>query len=473
MMTPQIAAVLFTGLILWLLARERAGRRGVSSGLWLPVLWLLVIGSRPVSQWAEGGLEMETPDQYLKGSPFDMVIFLLLILGGILVLLQRRIHWRRLASNNTWLLLFFFYWLVSVVWSDFPFVGFKRWIKDLGNLVMVLIVLTETDPVQAARAAFLRCAYVLIPLSVLFIKYYPHYGRYYNPNTWTPVYCGVTTEKNALGCLVLVCGLFLIWEMFGMRFRGSGRVEKVEMFSKSLLFGMCCWLLSKADSSTALVCLIFGAGIVFVLRFPFALRHVRHLGRYTLTVSLVLLFVYAVPGVLSGILKILGEDLTLTGRTDLWKDVLSEPINPLLGTGYQTFWLGQRADLLWEKYYFHPNQAHNGYIETYLNGGLIGVAFLLALLVSAGGRIKRELLARLDFARVRFAALVIGVLYNWTEAVFNRLNLVWFIILLAAVTYPRAKKAKAAPMAAEPASEFEGRRDVRATPESAFRAGPE
>jgi O-antigen ligase len=278
------------------------------------------------------------------------------------------------------------------------------------------------------------------------------------------VYCGVTTEKNALGCLVLVCGLFLIWEAFGMRFRGPGRVEKAELFSKGLLLAMCIWLLGKASSSTALVCLILGAGIVFVLRFPFALRHVRHLGGYTVAMALALLFVYTVPGVLKPILDLLGEDVNLTGRTDLWKDLLSEPINPLLGTGYQTFWLGERAELLWEKYYFHPNQAHNGYLETYLNGGFLGVACLLALLVSAGGRIKNELLARLDFAKVRFASLVIGVFYNWTEAVFNRLNLVWFIILLAAVNYPRAPRAKTAPAAA-------GAREVRTSPASAFGAG--
>jgi hypothetical protein len=61
----------------------------------------------------------------------------------------------------------------------------------------------------------------------------------------------------------------------------------------------------------------------------------------------------------------------------------------------------------------------------------------MALLVAAGRDIKRELLRGSDLARVRFAALAIGVFYNWTEAVFNRLSLVWFILLLAAVNYPR------------------------------------
>ncbi len=169
-MPRQLAAALFIGFIIWLFVRDRAQRPGVSGALWIPLMWLLVVGSRPVSQWFEGGLEMETPDQYLKGSPFDMAIFLTLIVGGVLVLMQRRINWNQLVTNNPWLFLFFLYWLASVAWSDYPFVGLKRWIKDLGNLVMVLILFTEKDPVEAAKR-FLRCAFVLIPLSVLFIKY--------------------------------------------------------------------------------------------------------------------------------------------------------------------------------------------------------------------------------------------------------------------------------------------------------------
>ena len=132
-----------------------------------------------------------------------------MFVAGALVLIRRRVNWNTLVAGNIWLFVFFLYWVVSVAWSDYPFVGLKRWIKDMGNLIMVLVILTEADPIQTVKTVFTRCAFVLLPLSVLFIKYYPDLGRYYSRWTWEPVYCGVTTEKNALGCLVLVCGLFL------------------------------------------------------------------------------------------------------------------------------------------------------------------------------------------------------------------------------------------------------------------------
>jgi O-antigen ligase len=439
-MPRQLAAALFVAFIAWLFIRERKRSTGVSEASWLPLIWVAIVGSRPISLWFGGPLEMETPDDYLKGSPIDMMIFLSLIVGGVMVLVRRQVNWNTLFTNNTWLLVFFLYCGLSVAWSDYPFVGFKRWIKDLGNLVMVLVILSEKDPVQAVKSVFLRCAFLLLPLSVLFIKYYPEFGRYYNRWTYTPVYCGVTTEKNALGCLVMVCGLFLAWEFYGMRWRRPDPTPKLDVLSRVLLVAMMFWLLSKAQSSTALVCWVMGAVILYALRFKFAMRQVRALGTYTLAVSLMLLALYSIPGLLGFLLEMLGEDLTFTGRTDLWADLLSQRINPLMGTGYQSFWLGERAEVMWEKYYFHPNQAHNGYIETYLNGGFIGAACLLAWLVAAGRDIKKDLLRGQDYARVRFAALVIGVFYNWTEAVFNRLSLVWIILLLAAVNFRRVAR---------------------------------
>lgn len=443
-MSPQIAAALFVGFILWLFVRDRKRSAAVSSATWLPLVWVAIVGSRPVSIWFGGALSMESPDEYLKGSPLDMAIFLSLIVGGVLVLLRRRLNGNVLFAHNTWLVVFFLYWGLSVTWSDYPFVGMKRWIKDLGNLVMVLVLLTEENPVQAVKTVFARCAYLLIPLSVLFIKYYPEFGRYYNRWTYEPVYCGVTTEKNALGCLVMVCGVFLVWDLMETRLRGPKRTPRADLIARVLLLLMIIWLLGKADSSTALVCWAMGVAIIFLLRYRIVKRQIRWLGTYGLAVALVLFSIYAIPGVLGTLLQMMGEDATLTGRTDLWRDLLSAPINPLMGTGYQTFWLGERAEVMWEKYYFHPNQAHNGYIETYLNGGFLGVACLLTLLVAAGRDVKNALLRGTDLSKLRFAALTIGIFYNWTEAVFNRLSLVWFILLLAVVNYPRTTRRQVA-----------------------------
>jgi O-antigen ligase len=133
----------------------------------------------------------------------------------------------------------------------------------------------------------------------------------------------------------------------------------------------------------------------------------------------------------------MGKDLTLSGRTDLWEYLLNTPINPILGSGYQSFWLQSYAAELWAKYYFHPTQAHNGYIETYLQGGLLGLFLLLAMIAETGGKLKRELVQGDPYGSLRFTFLVVAIFYNWTEALFNKLSPVWIILLLAVLTCSR------------------------------------
>ena len=70
-----------------------------------------------------------------------------------------------------------------MAWSEEPFVASKRWLKDFGNVVMVLVLLTEKNPLDAVRAVFVRCAYLLVPLSVLFVKYYVWLGKVYSSAT--------------------------------------------------------------------------------------------------------------------------------------------------------------------------------------------------------------------------------------------------------------------------------------------------
>ena len=116
-------------------------------------------------------------DPNVEGSPFNRNVFLSLMVAGLFVLSKRRLAWRTVFRENKWMYVLFIYFLISTLWSDLPFVSLKRWIKNFGNIVMVLVVLTEEDPVRAMQTAFLRCAYILMPLSVLFIKYYADIGR--------------------------------------------------------------------------------------------------------------------------------------------------------------------------------------------------------------------------------------------------------------------------------------------------------
>jgi O-antigen ligase len=110
--------------------------------------------------------------------------------------------------------------------------------------------------------------------------------------------------------------------------------------------------------------------------------------------------------------------------------------NPFIGTGFESFWLGSRANRMWAMYYFHPTQAHNGYLEVYLELGWIGI-FLLAAIIFAGYRNALALLrTNPEAGRIRMTFIAVALVYNVTEAGFRMMTLTWIFLLLSATVVP-------------------------------------
>jgi hypothetical protein len=57
------------------------------------------------------------------------------------------------------------YRLASTAWSDERTVLMKRWVKDLGNPIMALAILTERRPYEAVGVVLRRLTFRLRPLS--------------------------------------------------------------------------------------------------------------------------------------------------------------------------------------------------------------------------------------------------------------------------------------------------------------------
>jgi O-antigen ligase len=90
---------------------------------------------------------------------------------------------------------------------------------------------------------------------------------------------------------------------------------------------------------------------------------------------------------------------------------------------------------MWAKWWWHPIQAHNGYIETYLNLGWIGLLILVGVLFATFRKSRRELLQNLEFGRFRLGVLFAIIVYNYTEAAFKNIHLVWTLFHLIAIDY--------------------------------------
>jgi len=85
--------------------------------------------------------------------------------------------------------------------------------------------------------------------------------------------------------------------------------------------------------------------------------------------------------------------------------------------------------------------AHCGYVDIYLDGGVIGLALLFFLLVAYGRRLMRNMLED-RFQRVRFAIFIVMIIYNLSESMYFRLSPIWFTTLLVMVDFPYPKAAR-------------------------------
>lgn len=432
-MSPSLATLLTLAFMAVLFIRDFRQKPNVTGALWLPFFWILVgSGSRFLSQWLGifgfqvGGITVE------DGSPIDAAFYSALIASGLFVLYKRGVFIGEFVRKNRWLTIYLAFCLMAVLWSDFPYVSFKRWIKLLGDPVMALVILTEPDVIKSLTVLIKRVAYVMLPVSILFIKYYPNLGRLYDTWTGAQMNTGISTNKNELGFDCWIIGAVLFWHMVHVFHWERSRARRNEMMLCCGLIVMDLWLLRMAHSATPLVALMLGAAIVLFLGFRWLNK--ERVSAYILMAVIIGTIAGSGLGLFGGFIHLLGRNETFTGRTDIWTMLWHWPVNPAIGTGFEGFWLGERREAV-QDLYPGLNEAHNGYLETYLNLGIVGVAITAALLLATYGKCRRGLLYDLEWGRFRMAYLFSFIVYNWTEAAFRLNAFPFFMFFLIAMDY--------------------------------------
>jgi exopolysaccharide production protein ExoQ len=434
-MPPIVALFVTIAFVGFLYRRDIRERPNVTGALWLPVLWMLILGSRSVAIWLDT-LGLPTAfNSVEEGNPLDATLQLTFIAAGVYVLNRRQVSLGEIFRNNGWLIAFLLYCFIAIAWSDFPFVAFKRWIKILGHPIMALIVLTEPDPEEALIRLMKRCAYVLVPFSILFIKYYPEWGRGFEFWSGQGFNTGVTTNKNLLGVDCFILGLFFFWHLLQTLKTEKSKARRNELLLTLGLLCMIWWLIWKANSQTSFLSLLIGMLTIVLVDLPFVNK--RLIGTYALLVVVALAVLELGFGIYGHVVGLTGHDATIAGRGELWSELLALRTNPIFGVGFESFWLGERLKTISGAHWWHPTEAHNGYLEIYLDRGLIGLFMLMGLIVATFRKIRLALLRNLQLGRFRLGFLVATVFYNWTEASFRGLSLVWCIFYIIAMDYPR------------------------------------
>ncbi len=229
---------------------------------------------------------------------------------------------------------------------------------------------------------------------------------------------GLWFQKNALGGHMSRATLLFAFLMIT-----APDLRRLWIFGLILTIG----LVFLSTSKTSLVGMLLGFGI---LGTGFLMRRGARL-------ALVLLWLAVLfTGILSAIVvfqpellvSVLGRDLTLTGRTDIWVALGYVIVDrPWLGHGYGAFWtIGSApADFVKDLVQWDVPTAHNGWMETWLSVGLVGMGlFALAYLAT----VARAFIAALSSWNGIFALgfLAQFFLFNLSESMILQQNsIVW------------------------------------------------
>lgn len=273
------------------------------------------------------------------------------------------VRWKRfirVAMADKLLLLLVGIAVASVVWSVAPEVTLRRSVGLVGTTLFGMYLPTRYTPQEQLRllAWTLGTGAVFSLLLGIALPGYAIVG-----GLWRGVYL----HKNALGALMSMNAIiFLLLTFSNRRYR----------WLTGIGVGLSVCLLLLSGSATAIILL---ATLLILLPVYRALRW-----NYTIVVPFLIVALLAGAGVLvwlsensTILLTALGKDSTLTGRTEIWEAAMQMiQQRPILGYGYNAFWLGWQSEYsasLWSRLNWEAPNSHNGLIDLGLDLGWLGI----------------------------------------------------------------------------------------------------
>lgn len=320
---------------------------------------------------------VEDVNEYATSNPVNQIVFGMLFVFSIITLIPKWKFCYTLLKKEIFLALFLTWCFLTIFWSDFPFVSFKRLFQLSTSILVCQSILIYADSLDEILKYFkyVLCVYLFLSIiSVFFVSG----ATDPSAGTWR----GFAASKNLLGQATLVC--LVIW---------INIVFKDTLFNKAIAIPMILIALILLIGSHSMTSLLTFIMILLISGFFYAEHYLfapLHIGRYfsilviTSSILIVIIAFSIAPEFMRTLPEYVGKDATFTGRSDLWFDVLSETRHHWLkGCGFASFWFVEnpRTQFIYEIYVWLPRQAHSGYIDIVNELGIIGLGLFSLIII--------------------------------------------------------------------------------------------
>ena len=431
-----------------------------SAWIWVPWVWFLFAATRQPDRWLMWNQPTSAAVADSSSSLSNTFVMTVLMVLGAYLLSKRSRRTRAILKQNKWMVAFFVYMGLSIIWSNFPAISLRRYIRIAGALEMALVVLTETYYVEAMRVLLRRLYVMHILLSAFVIKYVRNIGVMYSWDGLNEEWIGLSTDKNSLGQVSMCSGIYWLWQMLQdwPQRKLKGKLRSV--FVDGVLLAVTLWLLGGSKtvhSSTAIIGFIVCSAVILALEL--IKRRAANVKRILLGIAMAALSIGTIGYLAFQILDITpvqsvvqatGRDMTFTDRNLIWTDVLNNARkNPILGVGIGAYWVGPLGYQIypmpnWSQKTpgWRPEEGHNGYIDVYAQLGLVGAALFAIVILRVLAGALNDLQSDFRFGSLRLV-LFLGILFNnLSESSFVLgTHDLWFLFLLVGLNAPRGSVA--------------------------------
>jgi exopolysaccharide production protein ExoQ len=318
--------------------------------------------------------------------------------------------------------------IVSLVWSDDRGLTFLRCVALVGTTLQSYYLAVRFNYKRLLRALG-WVGFISMVLSYFFALFLPKVGI--GTDVFAGDWLGIFPHKNGLG------GNATLWFLVFLVLSGNDRENP---WAARFGAGASLLLVFLSNSASSIVsCVIILA--IFLGRRAFWLP------RWALVaigVGAVGLLNWGLTSEsLEAVVNSVGRDPTLTGRTEIWGLVWIMIMDkPILGYGYGAFWRGLEgpSEFVWRSFGMPLFYSHNGFLDVWLDVGVVGLLLFLAGLAICFKKAARMFQASKN-AESMWPLLFLILLFvsNLTEGTILRVNLLpWLLYMTIALKLSKA-----------------------------------
>ncbi|MEZ5379062.1 MAG: O-antigen ligase [Acidimicrobiales bacterium] len=314
----------------------------------------------------------DVPDSADSSGPLASIVFLALAALALLLLVPRIEALVRMLERNKILVLIHAWILTTTLWSVDSATTFRRAMGLNATLLFATYLALRFKRRDLVRFAAAGGA-VVVWLCLIWVVALPTYG-FAKTTVTGDQWSGIFTNKNSLGQMSVYAATLLLLESAQSRWHRLWTVPSI---------GAAVALLVGSESKTGLATAVLLAALLIVFQLFRARRTLYGAVAISMLAASVTAVLFAIAA-LPFIADLLDKDVTLTGRTEIWAQLLRTIWNrPIVGYGYEAFWNGWRSPAreVWLAGDWTPVHAHNAAFQYMLDQGIVGLLLILTFFI--------------------------------------------------------------------------------------------